>query len=176
MARFRQRALVHLWVFWESAAKTREPLFAISPRTRRKRDDLYTAEVGLDRQDAASRRPHFSHHASKDPVPPRGTLDRFLLRTEQTGWPVAYCTENPGNYCLRALPSGRSGMGSTGIGGAVRGVITVLVGLQSRRENGQAVDGEGTTLFPGLRPEKVAPAGQLSWLQWRWSTRDAGVL
>src|SRR5271157_5337958 len=32
----------------------------------------------------------FSYHASKDPVPPRGTLDRFLLRTEQTGWPVAY--------------------------------------------------------------------------------------
>ena len=32
----------------------------------------------------------FSHHASKDPVPPRGTLDRFLLRTEQTGWAVLY--------------------------------------------------------------------------------------
>ena len=44
----------------------------------------------LDRQDAASRRPHFSHHASEDPVPPRGTLDRFLLRTEQTGWSVVY--------------------------------------------------------------------------------------
>src|SRR5271165_1807527 len=35
-------------------------------------------------------RPHFNHHESEDPVPPRGTLDRFLLRTEQTGWAVAY--------------------------------------------------------------------------------------
>ena len=25
-----------------------------------------------------------------DPVPPQGTLDRFLLRTEQTGWAVLY--------------------------------------------------------------------------------------
>src|SRR5271165_1928689 len=35
-------------------------------------------------------RPHFNHHESEDPVPPQGTLDRFLLRTEQTGWAVLY--------------------------------------------------------------------------------------
>src|SRR5271157_2716014 len=45
---------------------------------------------GLAQQHAPPRRPHFSHHESEDPVPPRGTLDRFLLRTEQTGWAVAY--------------------------------------------------------------------------------------
>src|SRR5208337_1021467 len=44
----------------------------------------------LAQQHAASRRPHFSHHESADPVPPQGTLDRFLLRTEQTGWAVLY--------------------------------------------------------------------------------------
>jgi hypothetical protein len=29
-------------------------------------------------------------HETEDPVLPRGTLDRFLLRTEQTGWAVLY--------------------------------------------------------------------------------------
>src|SRR5208337_3474445 len=47
----------------------------------------------LAQQHAASRRPHFSHHESADPVPPQGTLDRFLLRTEQTGWAVLYVTK-----------------------------------------------------------------------------------
>ena len=43
----------------------------------------------------------FSHHASKDPVPPWGTLDRFLLRTEQTGWAVLYSKKeaNPCSVC-----------------------------------------------------------------------------
>src|SRR5271157_5277768 len=56
----------------------------------------------------------------------------------------AACRSQWNDLDLRALPSGRSGVGSTGIGGAVRCVITVLVGLQSRRGNGQAVAGEGT--------------------------------
>jgi hypothetical protein len=32
-------------------------------------------------------------HETEDPVLPRGTLDRFLLRTEQTGWAVLYKPE-----------------------------------------------------------------------------------
>ena len=32
----------------------------------------------------------FQHQNSEEPVPPRGTLDRILLRTEQTGWAVVY--------------------------------------------------------------------------------------
>ena len=37
--------------------------------------------------------PAFRHHEREDPVPPRGTLDRFLLH-EQTGWSVAYACGN----------------------------------------------------------------------------------
>src|SRR5208337_3089787 len=34
--------------------------------------------------------PEFSHRETKEPVPPQGTLERLLLRTEQTGWSVVY--------------------------------------------------------------------------------------
>src|SRR5271157_3413531 len=34
--------------------------------------------------------PEFSHRETQEPVPPQGTLDRLLLRTEQTGWSVVY--------------------------------------------------------------------------------------
>src|SRR3954453_633199 len=37
----------------------------------------------------ASRRPQFNHQDT-EPVPLRGTLDRILLRPEQTGWAVLY--------------------------------------------------------------------------------------
>jgi len=36
--------------------------------------------------------PEFSHRETKEPVPPQGTLERLLLRTEQTGWSVVYET------------------------------------------------------------------------------------
>src|SRR5271157_3538085 len=34
--------------------------------------------------------PEFSHRETEEPVPPQGTLERLLLRTEQTGWSVVY--------------------------------------------------------------------------------------
>ena len=34
--------------------------------------------------------PEFSHRETEEPVPTRGTLERLLLRTEQTGWSVVY--------------------------------------------------------------------------------------
>src|SRR3954451_16484741 len=37
----------------------------------------------------AYRRPQFNHQDT-EPVPLRGTLDRVLLRPEQTGWAVLY--------------------------------------------------------------------------------------
>src|SRR5208337_2538951 len=81
--------------------------------------------------------PEFSHRETKEPVPPQGTLERLLLRTEQTGWSVVYYPRvvsyghssasdclpggrgsleagfQPGVYSVCSYPTlGRSGSGS----------------------------------------------------------------
>ena len=72
----------------------------------------------------------FSHHASKDPVPPRGTLDRFLLRTEQTGWAVLYVELPRPERELDAAEQGRVRVGlEVGIG-QVRDLPRMPVQLQ----------------------------------------------
>ena len=44
--------------------------------------------------------PEFSHRETEEPVPTRGTLERLLLRTEQTGWSVVYLGLGVTSYVL----------------------------------------------------------------------------
>src|SRR5262249_56747884 len=68
--------------------------------------------------------------------PSRGLLGTRVL--------AAACRWQWHDLDLWAGPSGRSGLGAPGLGGAVRWVVTVLVGLRSPRGTDQAGAGEGT--------------------------------
>ena len=53
--------------------------------------------------------PEFSHRETEEPVPTRGTLERLLLRTEQTGWSVVYpCVPSSSSTASHSARTGAS--------------------------------------------------------------------
>ena len=71
----------------------------LSEETKRELGNLATLKGTTLPRSTCIPAPEFSHRETEEPVPTRGTLERLLLRTEQTGWSVVYVPE-PVSLCL----------------------------------------------------------------------------